>query len=163
QKPQVKIHASDPGPRILPKGACSAAIWIGSERQRRLMRDEAGIHRIPLPAAPIAVSAFCHGRPKPRQWRSPVPQSEEKLFPSVNYLTLLDRFLELFCRVDGLRRPSEKCRFIGGAYDAPSNRAETAETVTYVAVQSLHFYAPATHRAGRCRHLMCLRSLCYGA
>jgi hypothetical protein len=45
------------------------------------------------PAAPIAVRAFCHGRPKTRQWRSPVPQSEENFFLSVNYLTLLDRFL----------------------------------------------------------------------
>jgi Transposase DDE domain group 1 len=40
-----------------------------------------GTPSIPLPAAPIAVRAFCHGRPKTRQWRSPVPQSEEKLFP----------------------------------------------------------------------------------
>jgi hypothetical protein len=37
--------------------------------------------------------ASCHGRPKPRPWRSPVPQSEENSFLSVNYLTLLDRFL----------------------------------------------------------------------
>ena len=36
---------------------------------------------IPLPAAPIAVRSFCHGRPTTRQWRLPVPQSEEKLFP----------------------------------------------------------------------------------
>jgi hypothetical protein len=31
--------------------------------------------------------------PKTRLWRSTVPQSEEKLFSSVNHLTLLDRFL----------------------------------------------------------------------
>ena len=31
--------------------------------------------------------------PENTQWRSPVPQSEEKLFLNVNYLTLLDRFL----------------------------------------------------------------------
>jgi hypothetical protein len=35
---------------------------------------------IPLPPARIAVRAFCHGRPKTRQWRSPVSQSERKTF-----------------------------------------------------------------------------------
>jgi hypothetical protein len=45
------------------------------------------------PGAPVAGYGFCHGRPKTRQWDSPVQQSEEKLFLSVNYLTLLDRFL----------------------------------------------------------------------
>jgi hypothetical protein len=47
---------------------------------------------IPLRAALIAVRAFCHGRPKTRQWRSPVPQSDENLFLSVNTPTLFDRF-----------------------------------------------------------------------
>ena len=56
------------------------------------VRDEAGTIDS-VPATPIAVRAFCHGRPKTRQWRSPVPQSEENVFLSVNYLTLLNRFL----------------------------------------------------------------------
>jgi hypothetical protein len=33
------------------------------------------------------------GRPKTKQWRSPLPQSEENFFLSVNHLTLLNRFL----------------------------------------------------------------------
>ena len=49
---------------------------------------------IPLPAAPMAVRAFAMGRPKTKQWRSPAPQSEENFFLSVNYLTLLNRFLK---------------------------------------------------------------------
>jgi hypothetical protein len=60
------------------------------------MHHEAGIHgnpSIPLPALPIAVRAFCHGPQKTRHWRSPVPQSEQKNFLSMNYLTLLDQFL----------------------------------------------------------------------
>src|SRR6516162_7311901 len=52
---------------------------------------------IPLPAAPIAVEAFSHGRPKTRQSRSPASRSGEKFFRNVNYLTLLDRFPERCC------------------------------------------------------------------
>lgn len=35
---------------------------------------------IPPPAAPIAVRAFCHGRPKTRQWRSLSRNPRKKLF-----------------------------------------------------------------------------------
>jgi hypothetical protein len=62
----------------------------GDEQAAALVR-RGGNLSIPLPAAPIAVRAFCYGRPT-RQWRSAVLQSEENILVSVNYLTLLNRF-----------------------------------------------------------------------
>jgi hypothetical protein len=74
--------------------ACTSVRDAGIEcdkqrRQRCAMRRQSnkfyaprgGNPSIPLPAAPIAVRAFCNGGPKTRQWSSLVPQSEEKLFP----------------------------------------------------------------------------------
>jgi len=45
------------------------------------MRQEAGTYRFRCPRHPSLVRAFCHGRPKTRQWRSPVPRFGEKCFP----------------------------------------------------------------------------------
>jgi hypothetical protein len=67
-----------------------------------------GQQRLAGPSVEIAVRAFCRGRPKTRQWRSPVPRSEEKLFAKVNYLTLLGRF-----RNDAASRMADR-----GAYPA---------------------------------------------
>jgi hypothetical protein len=52
------------------------------------------------------------GRLKTKQWRSPVPQSEENFFLSVNYLTLLNRFLnDAALRVGGLECSSGECQY----------------------------------------------------
>jgi hypothetical protein len=48
---------------------------------------------IPLPAAPIAVRGFCHGRLKTRHGARLFRNPRKKFFLSVNYVTLLDRFL----------------------------------------------------------------------
>ena len=64
---------------------------IGEARRARSQRC-VRFAVIPLPAAPIAVRALPMDA-KTRQWRSPVPQSEKNFFLNVNYLTLLDRFL----------------------------------------------------------------------
>ena len=63
------------------------------EGKATVMRDEAGTHRFRCPRHPSRLGLFANGRPKTRQWRSPVPQSEKNFFLSVNYLTFLDRFL----------------------------------------------------------------------
>jgi ribosomal peptide maturation radical SAM protein 1 len=52
-----------------------------TEAKHHVYVPRGGNPSIPLPAAPVAGRSFCHGRSKTRQWRSPVPQSEEKLFP----------------------------------------------------------------------------------
>ena len=44
-------------------------------------RDETGTHRFRCPQNPSRLGLFASGSPKTRQWRSPVPQSEEKPFP----------------------------------------------------------------------------------
>jgi Transposase DDE domain group 1 len=75
------------GDRAITESAASAS-QMGRFETKWLSRPE-----IPLPAATIAVRAFAMGRPKTKQWRSRVPQSEENFLPSVNYLTPLSRFL----------------------------------------------------------------------
>ena len=50
---------------------------------------------------------------KTRRWRSPVPQSEKKLFLSVNYLTPVDRYLNDAAERRRIGRPSDECRLIG--------------------------------------------------
>jgi len=54
-------------------------------------------HRFGCPRRPSRPELFAMVAHKTRRWRSPVPESEEcradELFPSVNYLTLPDRFL----------------------------------------------------------------------
>jgi hypothetical protein len=57
------------------------------------MRHRGGNPSIPLPAAPIEVRAFCHGRAKNQTMTLACPAIRGKTFPKVNYLTLLDRFL----------------------------------------------------------------------
>jgi len=47
---------------------------------------------------------------KTRRWRSPVPQSEKKLFLSVNYLTSVDRYLNDAAERRRIGRPSDECR-----------------------------------------------------
>jgi hypothetical protein len=56
-------------------------------------RDEAGTHRFRCPAAPIAVRAFRHGRAKPDNGARLSGNPRKNFFLSVNYLTLLHRFL----------------------------------------------------------------------
>jgi hypothetical protein len=60
--------------------------------------------------APIAVRAFAMGRPKTKQWRSPVA-IRGKLFPSVKHLTLLNRYLnDIALRVGGSGPSSGECQ-----------------------------------------------------
>jgi hypothetical protein len=47
---------------------------------------------------------------KTRGWRSPAPQSEKKLFLSVNYLTPVDRYLNDAAERRRIGRPSDECR-----------------------------------------------------
>jgi hypothetical protein len=62
---------------------------------------------------------------KTRGWRSPVPQSEKKLFLSVNYLTPVDRFLNDAAERRRIGRPSDECRIkrSAGLIGARGNRA----------------------------------------
>jgi hypothetical protein len=76
--PSRRLHRNQPGE---------------ARRARRRLLQPTRYPSIPLHAAPIAVRAFAMGRPKTKQWRSPVPQSEGNFLLSVNYLTLLNRFL----------------------------------------------------------------------
>src|SRR6516225_9705318 len=57
------------------------------------MRREAGIHRFRCPRHQSRLGLFAMEAQRPRQWRLPVPQSEQKFFLSVKDLTLLDQFL----------------------------------------------------------------------
>jgi len=47
---------------------------------------------------------------KTRGWRSLVPQSEKKLFLSVNYITPVDRLLNDAAERRRIGRPSDECR-----------------------------------------------------
>jgi hypothetical protein len=57
------------------------------------MRGEAGTHRFRCPQHPSRLGFFAMDAQKPRQWRRPVLQSEKNFLLSVNYLTLLNRFM----------------------------------------------------------------------
>jgi hypothetical protein len=63
----------------------------------RVAGRKPGNPSLPLPTAPVAAGALCHGAYKTKQWRSPVLESEQcrvdEFFPSVIYLTPPDRFL----------------------------------------------------------------------
>ena len=63
-----------------------------TKAKHQVLRARGGNPSIPLPAAPIAVRAFCHGRLKTRQWSSLSRDLRKNFFLSVNYLTLLNRF-----------------------------------------------------------------------
>src|SRR6516225_11323133 len=57
------------------------------------MRDEAGTHRFRRPRHPSRLELFGHGRPKTRHGVRLSRNPRKNFFLSVNYLTLLDRFL----------------------------------------------------------------------
>jgi nitroreductase len=65
------------------------AMGIMTRQSNKFYACRGGNPAIPLPAAPIAVRA----RPKTRQWRSLSRNPRKSFSLSVNYLTLLNRFL----------------------------------------------------------------------
>ena len=74
------------------------------------MRTEAGPHRFRCPRHPSRLGIFANGPPKPRQWRSPVPQSEQKLFPKCELSHTSRPVPERCCSRMG-RRSSGECWF----------------------------------------------------